>query len=55
MFYLVGGEAVYPRNRFVGMVRDLDTASQHIVAQEKTRQAPRGLPLGAESGRQVML
>ena len=55
MFDLVGGEAVYTRNRFERMVRDMDTACQHIVAQEKTLQAPGGLLLGAESGHQVML
>ena len=55
MLYLVGCEAVYPRNRFVGMVREMETACQHIVAQKKTRQAPGALLLGAESGHQVML
>lgn len=55
MLYLVGCEAVYPRNRFVGMVREMETACQHIVAQKKTRQAPVVLLLGAESGHQVML
>ncbi len=55
MFDLVGGEAVYTRNRFERLVRDMETACQHIVAQEKTLQAPGGLLLGAESGPQVML
>ena len=55
MFYLVGGEAVYPRKRFVGVAREMETACQHIVAQEKTSQAPVVLLLGAESGHQVML
>ena len=55
MLYLVGCEVVYPRNRFVGVVREMETACQQIVAQKKKRQAPGALLLGAESGRQVML
>ena len=55
ILYLVGGEAVYPRNRFVGMVREMEKACQQIVAEKKTRQAPGALLLGAESGHQVML
>jgi alkylation response protein AidB-like acyl-CoA dehydrogenase len=48
MFDLVGGEAVYTRSRFERLVRDMDTACQHIVAQAKTLQAPGALLLGAQ-------
>ncbi len=55
MFDLVGGEAVYARSRFERLVRDMETACQHIVAQEKTLQTPGALLLGADNGPQLML
>ena len=51
MFDLVGGDAIYARNRFERLVRDMNTACQHIVAQQKTLQNPGGLLLGSEAAR----
>jgi alkylation response protein AidB-like acyl-CoA dehydrogenase len=48
MFDLVGADSIYARNRFERLLRDMNTACQHVVAQEKTLQNPGGLLLGSE-------
>lgn len=55
LFDLIGGEAVYARNPFERQLRDLNTACQHIVAQQKTLQAPGALLLGADTSMEIML
>ena len=49
MFDLVGGDAVHADNRFERLVRDMNTACQHIVAQEKSLLSPGALLLGSVS------
>ncbi len=48
MFDLVGADSIYARNRLERLLRDMNTACQHVVAQEKTLQNPGGLLLGSE-------
>ena len=55
LFDLIGGEAVYARNPFERQLRDMNTACQHIVAQQKTLQAPGALLLGADVSMEIML
>ncbi len=56
MFDLVGGDAIYASNRFERLLRDMNTACQHIVAQEKTLQGPGALLLGSANAQsQLML
>ncbi len=55
LFDLIGGEAVYTRNPFERHLRDVNTACQHVVAQEKTLQTAGALMLGAEVPGEVML
>ncbi len=49
MFDLVGGDTVHADNRFERLVRDMNTACQHIVAQEKSLLSPGALLLGSVS------
>jgi len=51
MFDLVGADAIYARNRFERLLRDMNTACQHVVAQDKTLQNPGGLLLGSEKAK----
>ncbi len=48
MFDLVGADAIYAQNRLERLLRDMNTACQHVVAQDKTLQNPGGLLLGSE-------
>lgn len=49
MFDLVGADSIYARNRFERLLRDMNTACQHVVAQQKTLQDPGGLLLGSKA------
>ena len=49
IFDLIGGEAVYARNPFERHLRDMNTACQHVVAQEKTLRSAGALLLGADN------
>jgi alkylation response protein AidB-like acyl-CoA dehydrogenase len=50
----IGGSAVYATEPFDRQLRDMTTACQHIVAQEKTAAEVGGLLLGLDEGRGML-
>jgi indole-3-acetate monooxygenase len=55
MYDTIGGAAVYAKNPFDRHLRDINTACQHIVGQQKTLESPGGLLLGVEDRANRML
>ena len=54
MYDTIGGAAVYSNNPFDRPLRDMMTACQHIVAQEKTLASVGSLLLGADEDRGML-
>ncbi|HEY5647110.1 MAG TPA: hypothetical protein VIS76_14255, partial [Pseudomonadales bacterium] len=50
----IGGGAIYAKEPFDRQMRDMMTACQHIVAQEKTAAEVGGLLLGLDEGRGML-
>ena len=51
MFDLVGADSIFARNKLERLLRDINTACQHIVAQQRALTAPGGVLLGSEASR----